>query len=48
MKELIASKINGKFHWNQSEGDNQGNSLLESSEDSSEEGRGGEGRPVCL
>ena len=42
MKELIASNINGKFHLNQSEGDNQGDSLLESSEDSSEEGRGGE------
>ena len=42
MKELIASNINGKFHLNQSEGDNQGDSLLESSEDSSEEGRGGQ------
>ena len=29
MKKLIASQINGKFHLNQPEDDNQGNSLLE-------------------
>jgi hypothetical protein len=42
MKKLISSQINGKFHLNQSEDDNQGNSLSESSEDSSEEVRAGE------
>lgn len=34
--EKLSSQINGKFHLNQSEDDNQGNSLSESSEDSSE------------
>ena len=42
MKKLISPQINGKFHLNQSEDANQGNSFSESSEDSSEEGRGGE------
>ena len=42
MKKLISPQINGEFHLNQSEDANQGNSFSESSEDSSEEGRGGE------
>ena len=42
MKKLISSQINGKFHLNQSEDANQGNSLSESSEDSSEEVSRGE------
>ena len=42
MKKLIASQIKGKFHLSQPEDDNLGDSLSESSEDGSEEGRGGE------